>query len=366
MEVKITKKDLSVLLGKVVNILNPKPTIPVLSHILMETGKNRITVTGTDLEISIKLNKEIETIKEGRVLIPGRKLLEVIREFPEVEINLKSEKESQLNLSSGRINLTLVGLRVDDFPLIPKPKTPTQFKINTSTLKKCINCTKTTVVIDENKPNLSGIFFTTEDGWLTTVSTDTRRLARYRSKTNLTTNVKFILPLKTTDEIKNLWEEEKEIEVSLGSNQVIFSGEGITLTSQIIEGIFPDYTTIIPKESELLPVIVPLTGFISALRRMKQIVSAGKNMVKMEMGKNLLKISGETAGIGEGCEEVEVVYQGTPKTFYFNPDYLIEGVKNIEDEEEFFFGLNPNTEKPSLIKSTKQADYIYLAMPMWP
>ena len=159
MEVKITKKDLSVLLGKIVNILNPKPTIPVLSHILMEAGKDKITVTGTNLEISIKLNKETETIKEGKVLIPGRKLLEVIREFPEVEIKLKSEKESHLNLSSGSINLTLVGLKTDDFPLIPKPKNLSQFKINTATLKKSINCTKTTVVIDENKPNLSGIFF---------------------------------------------------------------------------------------------------------------------------------------------------------------------------------------------------------------
>lgn len=199
---------------------------------------------------------------------------------------------------------------------------------------------------------------------MTTVSTDTRRLARHKTKTNLPTNIKFILPLKTADAVKSLWEEDVELDVNLGTNQVIFSGNKLVLTSQIIEGEFPDYAAVISKCDDLTTATVPLPLFVSALRRIKQVVSAGKNKVRLDFRKNTLKISGETAGVGEGAEEVDISYPGEPTTLNFNPDYLIEGVKPLEGEGEFFFGLNPNPEKPSLIKSSKNTDYLYLLMPM--
>ncbi|MFA5393414.1 MAG: DNA polymerase III subunit beta [Candidatus Ratteibacteria bacterium] len=364
MEIKIQKRDLLSILNKVSGILSPKPTLPVLNHILIEAGKDGLIATGTDLELSVKINKEIAVLKEGKVLTPGRKLLEIVREFPEAEIGLYSEKENRLRISQGKIVLNLVGLRVDDFPLTPKIKNPVHFKISAGNLKKAITHTRTVVVFDENKPNLSGIFFTTEDGWLTTVTTDTRRLARHKTKTNLSTNIKFILPIKTADALKGLWEEGVELDINLGTNQIIFSGAGLVLTSQTIEGEFPDYNTVIPKEKDLSAATIPLPAFISTLRRIKQVVSSGKNLVRLDLRKNSLKVSGETAGVGEGSEEVDVSYQGEPVTLNFNPDYLLEGVKSLEGEEAFFFGFNHNPEKPSLIRSLKNTDYIYLVMAM--
>jgi len=364
MEIKIQKRDLLSILNKMSGILSPKPTLPILNHVLIEAGKDGLIVTGTDLELNMKINKKTTILKEGKVLTPGRKLLEVVREFPEAEVNLYSEKENCLRISQGKITLNLVGLRVDDFPLTPKIKNPIQFKITAGNLKKTISYTRSVVVFDENKPNLSGIFFTTEDGWLTTITTDTRRLARHKTKTNLSTNIKFILPIKTADAIKGLWEDGVELDVNLGTNQIIFSGTGLVLTSQIIEGEFPDYNTVVPKKEDLFAATIPLPAFISSLRRMKQVVSSGKNLVRLDVRKNNMKVSGETAGVGEGVEEMDISYQGEPVVLNFNPNYLLEGVKSIEGEEAFFFGLNRNPEKPSLIRSTKNTDYLYLVMSM--
>lgn len=364
MEIKIQKRDLLSILNKISGVLSPKPTLPVLNHILIEASKDGLTVTGTDLEINMKISKEMAVLKEGKNLTPGRKLLEIVREFPEAEVDLYSEKENRLRISQGRIVLRLVGLRVDDFPLIPKIKNPIQFRIAAGNLKKTITNTRPVVVFDENKPNLSGIFFTTEDGWLTTVTTDTRRLARHKTKTNLSTNIKFILPIKTADALKGLWEEGVELDVNLGTNQIVFSGAGLVLTSQIIEGDFPDYKTVVPKEEDLSVATIPLPAFVSTLRRIKQVVSSGKNLVRLDLRKNNLKVSGETAGVGEGAEEIDVSFQGEPITLNFNPDYLLEGVKSLEGEESFFFGLNHNPEKPSLIRSLRSADYFYLVMSM--
>ena len=364
MEIRIQKRDLLSILSKVSGILSPKPTLPILNHILIEAGKDGLIVTGTDLGLSIKITKETNILKEGKVLTPGKKLLEITREFPETEISFYSEKENRLRISQGKIALNLVGLRADDFPLTPKIKNPTLFKIGAGNLKKTISYTRPVVVFDENKPNLSGVFFTTEDGWLTTVTTDTRRLARHKTKTNLSTNIKFILPIKTADTVKGLWEDGTELDVNLGTNQIIFSGAGLVLTSQIIEGEFPDYNSVIPKEKDLSGAAIPLPAFVSTLRRIKQIVSAGKNLVRLDLRRNNLKVSGETAGVGEGAEEMDVSYQGEPLTLNFNPDYLMEGVRILEGEEAFFFGLNHNPEKPSLIRSLKNTDYLYLVMAM--
>ena len=364
MEIKIQKRDLLAVLNKVSGVLNPKPTLPVLNHVLIETSKDGLVVTGTDLELSMKIHKETTILKEGKVLTPGRKLLEIVREFPEAEVGLYSEKENRLRISQGKIVLNLVGLRVDDFPLTPKIKNPVQFKIGAGNLKKTITYTRPVVVFDENKPNLSGIFFTTEDGWLTTVTTDTRRLARHKTKTNLSTDIKFILPIKTADTLKGLWEEGVELDVNLGTNQIIFSGAGLVLTSQVIEGVFPDYNTVIPKEKDLSVATIPLPAFVATMRRIKQVVSSGKNLVRLDLRKNNLKVSGETAGVGEGAEEVDISYQGEPITLNFNPEYLLEGVKSLEGEESFFFGLNQSPDKPSLIRSLKGNDYLYLVMSM--
>ncbi len=365
MEIKIQKRDILSILNKVSGVLSPKPTLPVLNHILIEAVKSGLVVTGTDLELSIKINKDTTVLKEGKVLTPGKKLLEIIREFPETEISIYSEKENRLRISQGKTILNLVGLRVDDFPLTPKIKNPNLFKISAGNLKKTISYTRSVVVFDENKPNLSGVFFTTEDGWLTTVATDTRRLARHKTKTNLSTNVKFILPTKTSDTVKSLWEDGTELDVNIGTNQIVFSGAGLVLTSQIIEGEFPDYNSVIPKEKDLSEATIPLAAFVSTLRRIKQIVSSGKNLVRLDVRKNNLKVSGETAGVGEGTEEVDISYQGEPLTLNFNPDYLLEGVKALEGEEAFSFGLNHNPEKPSLIRPLKSStDYLYLVMPM--
>ena len=366
MELKAQKKELTAILGKVIGVLNPKPTLPKLSYVLMDAAREMLTVTGTDLEISIRIVRPLNSTKEGKVFVPGRKLLDILREFPEAEIKLETEKETLLRLSQGRINLSLVGLKAEEFPQLAKIKNPSQFKVGSEVLKRALASTKPIVVVDENRPHLSGVLLTTEDGWLTAVATDTRRLARFKTKTNLASNIKFILPTKAAEIIRSVWEEETELDVNLGTNQAIFSGRDITLTTQIIDGNFPNYASIIPAEADLRPATVPVEGFLAALRRLRQLVSAGKNMVRLDVQPKIMRLSGEAAGVGEGSEDLEIDYQGEPITAYFNPDYLMDGLRPLEKETDFFLGLNPNVEKPSLLRPTKSGDYLYLIMPMRP
>lgn len=364
MELTIAKKDIFPALGKVVNILNPKPTVPALAHVLIEATGEELRIQGTDLELGVKICRNNGATRSGRVLVPGRKFFEIIREFPEAEITLASERENTLRLAQGRIKMNLVGLKPDDF-ILPSPvKEPKKFNVGTVTLRGGINSTRAVVAVSDTSPQLSGIFLTTEDGWLTMVSTDTRRLARYRSKVNLKEEIRFIIPVKTADTIRGLWDEETELTVELGAKQVVFSGAGITLTSQLIEGAFPDYTRVIPDEDTLLGVEIPRENLIAALRRMKQIVSQGKNTVRVDVKPGMIIVSGEAPGVGEGQEEIEISYNGQGETVYFNPDYLLDGIRNLVEEETVFLGINPNPDKPNIIRNVKDNRMLYLVMPI--
>ncbi len=368
MEIVIHKKWLVSLLSKAVNVLPSRPALPVLTHIMIEVADNEMTVCGTDLEVTVKLKQKFEgSAKNGKVVVPGKNLLEIARRFPETEIKLSSEKENKLQVSHEKIIFTLMGTKTDDFPVTPKSKETQQpFKISVATLKKMVGYTRSVAAPDENKPAISGVFFTTESGWLTAVATDTRRLVRYKTKSNLNREVKFILPLKTADILRGLWEEEGEVDVYPGENNCLFSGNQVTLTTQLIAGAFPDYTRVIPEEKDLTPLSLPTNLFQQALERINQIVAGGKNVIRIDLEPNLLKISGETAGVGAGMEELPVSYQQKPGTFYFNPDYLLDGVKKLEGEETFLFCFNPNPEKPNLLRKTTGDEYLYLVMPMRP
>jgi len=141
MELKAQKKELTAILGKVIGVLNPKPTLPKLSYVLMDAAREMLTVTGTDLEISIRIVRPLNSTKEGKVFVPGRKLLDILREFPEAEIKLETEKETLLRLSQGRINLSLVGLKAEEFPQLAKIKNPSQFKVGSEMLKRALAST---------------------------------------------------------------------------------------------------------------------------------------------------------------------------------------------------------------------------------
>lgn len=364
MELTIAKKELSRALAGVVGIMSQKPTIPALAHVLLEATGNQLTIQGTDLELGVSYTLEQAVTRPGKVLVPGKKLFDIVREFPEADLTLKSEREKRLQLSQGRSRLQLNGLPSGEFAHPSPLKDARAFKVGAATMRAGIAGTRAVVTVSDNAPHLSGILVTTEDGWLTLVTTDTRRLARYRSKVNLNEEIRFIMPLKTADTLRGLWEAERELTVEQARSQAVFSGGGITLSTQLIEGNFPDYTRVIPDENNLLGLEVPREQFMAALRRIRQVVVQGRRIIRLEIKPNLLVVSGETAEVGAGSEEIEIAAAGATETVFFDPDYLLDGLRQLDEEEMVFMGINPDPDKPNVIRNIKNRQLLYLVMPM--
>lgn len=365
METRIDRKNLVEALGRVVGIINPTPTIPALSHVLMEAGDDLLSLTGTDLEVTVRTRVANKPARKGKLLVPGKKLFDLAREAAESEITLKSDKETSLGLSqAGGVSASLVCLKAQDFPAISQTREPETFSLSAQALRRGITLTRPVVQVNENKPNISGIFVTTEEGWVTLVSTDTKRLSRYRTRHNLSRETGFTLPARAADMIRGAWEDAESIEVQKGTNQAVFRGRETEITCQLITAAFPDYQRVIPPAEKLVGVELPRKRLVAALRRVQLIVSAGRNVVSLEFAGGKLVVSGETSGLGEGREEIEIAYEGEQARIDFQPDFLLDGLKNLEESENVTFHLNRDLDRPSMMTGAGEGDYIYLVMPI--
>ena len=362
MKFTTTKNDILKTIQKVQNAISIKSALPILSNILVEAQKNRIKLTATDLDIGISSYTSIKPETEGAITLPAKKFIDIIKELPDLgDIVITTKKNNITNIECGKIVFKIIGLPKDEFPQPPDFKNKDSVKLPKSLLKDIIALTAFAVSKDETRYILNGVLFIIKRKTIKLVATDGRRLAVIEKEmpTETILDKKLIIPTKTIQELNRLLDGEGDVEILFDENQVLFNLGDTVIISRIIEGEFPNYEQVIPKEVKE-KIIVDKEAFMAATKRASILTNQDSMAIKLDISKNKMAISKNTPYMGEVREELGISYKGKDITVGFNPSYIIEVLKNI-DTKKVELELADN-DKPGVIRLGNE--YVYVVLPM--
>lgn len=357
-----TTKDILIKgIQDVQNAINPKTTLPILSNILIETGKDNVSLTATDLDIGITSNIQVKPGVEGAITVPAKKFFDIIKELPTGDVSISVKKNNLVHIECPSCLFKIMGLPKDEFPQLPDFKDKDSIVIQRPRLKKMIAMTGFAVSRDESRYVLNGVLFIIKPTYIRMVATDGRRLAMVEEKIQApkAQERKVIIPTKTITELGKLLGDEGEVKMCFGNNQVLFDMGSTKVVSRLIEGEFPNYEQVVPKEVKD-KVGVSRVKLLAATKRAALFTNPDSLAVKIELTKDKMVLSKSAPYIGEAREEIAVEYKGKDLSIGFNPDYLIDVLKNI-NEETVNFEVG-DAEKPGVIRIG--GEYVYVVLPM--
>jgi DNA polymerase III subunit beta len=360
MKISVSREKLLNAIQTVQNIVSPRATLPILGNILMETHEGNLVLITTDLDVGISCAIPVNTQEEGSITLPSKKLSDIIKEFPEGNVNIIVKKNNLVDIECDKVRFKLMGLPKDEFPKFPEFKDKETLQLEQASLKEMLNLTSFAVSHEETRYILNGILVEVKDNALKLVATDGRRLAMSNGKLSSTSKIEFsvIIPIKAVNELNRNLKDEGKISIVMGTNQILFDIDGTLIVSRLIEGTFPNYQQVIPSPAEK-KIHLSREGFLAAIRRANLLATPDFQAIKLEVFKNKMVISKSTPDVGESREELDIEYQGKELIVGFNPHYLIDVLKNLRQE---FLDLElADADKPGVIRT---GDYLYLVLPM--
>ncbi|MDA0848210.1 MAG: DNA polymerase III subunit beta [Verrucomicrobia bacterium] len=373
MEFKINKDHFSHGLQQVLNVVGTRSAMPILGNVLIEAGADHISLTTTNLDIGIRCRITAEVANEGSITLPVRKLATIVKELPQQEVFFELASNNQAKITSGGSIFKVMGIGTDEFPPLPSFENQHVFKLEQNDLANMLKSVSFAQSSDENRYILNGVYFNFSDENLTLVATDGRRLAltSYELESDSSDTGHLILPAKTVSEIERLVGKGESVKIAFNDRQVAFeiaiedeegnSGliDHIYLVSKIVEGNFPNYRQVIPKETEHR-IKIERELFLECVHRAALVTSEKSNSIKLKISKNLMEIMGSSAEYGESHESMGIAYDGPDVQIAFNPTFLMEPLRALNHDEIFFEFKDELS--PGLVKTLNQ--FLCVIMPL--
>ena len=369
MEFKCVKSDLNNAIQIVEKAVAVRSTLPIIGNILIEASSKGLKLSSNDLEIGIELYMDAEIIEEGAILAPAKTLSSIVNKLSEGEVNFRVDNRNKtILITAGRSKFNIHGLATDDFPVVHKIDKGTVITINAETLKEMVRQTIIAVSMDEVKQFLNGILLEKDKSELRFIATDGFRLAK---KVTLLQNdnnddvVSAIIPSKALQEVNRILQQldyQGDVTITLSREQVSFTFEKLYFVSRIIQGQFPDYKQVIPKESKS-KVVISRKDLLESMERASIIASSSANIIKLEMVDDKLLVTANTSRVGNVSELIDVIKEGdTIQPIAFNVRLILDVIKNI-DEDSIVIGLNSPL-APGVVTPKDNKDYTYVIMPI--
>jgi len=363
MEIKVQKSELLKKITLGVNVAASKPsTLPILNNLLLETQKDgKMKVVATDMEVGISTLIPVEVIQSGSITVPARKFFDIVKELPEGVVEITVTKNNTVSIKAGKSYFKIMGLDKEEYPKLPDFSLNDSIEVEQSVIKESLSLTSFAISHDETRYVLNGVLLSIHGQQTKFVATDGRRLAFYKKelKQKNNKNIDMIIPAKTVHELLKLLNWEGVVKIVHAQNKVIFSFDDTYLTSSLIEGNFPNYEQVIPKEEKTL-VIANREEILQAVRRAALLTSPEAPALKFDFIKNKILVSAKTPNMGEAKEELPAEFKGGEITIGFNPGYFLDVLKNLSDEKVSISLTEPD--KPGLVKG--RDGYLYVIMPM--
>ena len=328
MEFSVTKSALLNELSTTQGVVERKTTIPILSHLLVEVQGSQLTITATDLELSIRTSCEAKIKKEGAGTIPAKKLLELVRLLPEGEIQVKLLENHWVEIVSEKKKYKLVGMAKENFPALPVMP-HTLVKIPAAILENLIRKTKFAISMEESRYTLNGGLLILKPDTIAMVATDGHRLALAETDhklAGLNGEVKLLIPKKAMDEVEKLSVaagSDAAIEFAKDESHLFFQVGHRLLISRILTGQFPNYEAVLPRDNNK-SVVIERAELSDAVRRVSQLADQRSHAVKLAVSKEGMEISASSPEYGEAKESIEKEFKGEPIAIGFNSSYMLD------------------------------------------
>lgn len=363
MKIICTQENLNNALLIVNHLATRNANLPILSNVLISAKDGVIYFSTTNLEMGIKTQVRGKVEKDGEYTVPARLLADYISLLPKENVTLEMEEDG-LRVSGKNSQTLIKGLPAEDYPLIPEIGDDKQIVIKGKELKDLISQVAFAVSLDDNRPEISGALFSITENELVVAATDSYRLAEKKIKLKNNLTKKIIIPLKTLQELNRIIvSDDKEIQVLLSDNQVLFSFDGIKLVSRLIDGTYPDYEQIIPTEHKIV-IELKNDQLIKAIKSAALFCKPGINDVKFSFiaSKNELVVVSTNNSVGENITTIEAMITGGDIDIVFNYRYLLDGLNNINNDK-VVIKLN-NQGAPGMFSPIDNPDYLYIVMPI--
>ena len=366
----VAKSDIFKTLSHLQSIVSKKNTLPILSNILIEADDNTLTLSATDMDISIKETITCNIIDSGSTTLNAQMIFDIIKKLPDTsEIEFISNDGKILTIRSNVSKFSLSCLPKDEFPLIENNSSNSKkITVKSQTILNLINKTKFAISNEETRYFLNGLYFNISSNEktskLTFVGTDGHRLATSSSLLNTSIDEipGVIIPKKTINELSKLLSESYEnIEIEISSNKIIFYIDQLILISKLIDGNFPDYTRVIPKNNTN-DLMINRENLLSAVDRVSTIANEKSPSIKFKLLENLINLSSVNNENSTATEDIQANYNGNEIEIGFNSRYVMDILDNLEGKEiKISFNDNSN---PIMIHETIDSENIYVLMPM--
>ena len=369
MKFTIEKNNLFKSLSHVQSIVEKKNTLPILSNILIEAKDNSLILSATDMDISIKDEIECNIIEPGSTTVSAHTLYDIIRKVPDSsEIEIISNDGKIMSLRAGKSKFSLGCLPKEDFPIIEIGDLENELEIDSNSFLKLIDKTRFAISNEETRYFLNGLYFDkkidNQKNILSIVATDGHRLAKFdfnfKEDSKIVPGV--IIPKKTINELyKILADFDGTIKINLNSNKIVFFINKSILISKLIDGNFPDYRRVIPKDNNNI-LKINRQAFSFAVDRVSTVADNKSPIIKFKLLKNIMNMSSANNENGAATEDIANVYSGDEIEIGFNSKYILEMINNLEDEEII---LNfKDSSSPMTATESSNPDLIYVLMPM--
>ena len=333
MEITVSKFELLRELSATQGVVERKTTIPILSNYLFEAAGDRLSLTATDLDLSLRTSCNAKVKKEGSCTIPARKLHDYVKLLPDADITLRLLENHWVSIRCGRSNTKMVGMARSNFPSLPVFPTAGVVRIPAQVLRGMIARTSFAIANEESRYTLNGALMVLKPESITMVATDGHRLAHVERAgekfEGVSGELKTLIPKKAMDELRSLVDaadEVESIEFAKDESTLFFRIGPRLLTSRQLTGQFPNYEAVLPKDNSKS---ISLHGedLAGAISRVAQFADERSRAVRLKLEKGELKLSASSTETGESEDSIETDYNGEPLTIGFNAQYISDFLK---------------------------------------
>ncbi|HYL13466.1 MAG TPA: DNA polymerase III subunit beta [Terriglobales bacterium] len=369
MEITVSKFELLRELAATQGVVERKTTIPILSNYLFEAAGDKLSLTATDLDLSLRTSCTAKVKKEGSCTIPARKLHDYVKLLPDADITIKLLENHWVSIRCGRSNTKMVGMARSNFPSLPAFPTAGVVKIPAGVLRQMIAKTTFAIANEESRYTLNGGLMVLKPESITMVATDGHRLAHIERNgqkfDGISGEMKTLVPKKAMDELKTLLDstDVESIDFAKDESTLYFRVGPRLLTSRQLTGQFPNYEAVLPKDNNK-SVTVNCEDLSGAIQRVAQFADERSRAVRMKLEKGELKISASSTETGESEDSIETNYNGDSVTIGFNAQYLLDFLKATGSGEvrmEFKDAQSAGQLRPG---EGDEYKYRYIVMPM--
>lgn len=348
-------------LQKVSSIVSTRSTLPVLYNVYLKAEKDKLWLTSTDLEVTVRTCVDARVSRTGGTTLPARRVFSIFKELPANEIEIDVDDKDTAAIRCGASYFKILGISEDEFPPLPKFQGNRVQVIDQKLLKTMLQSVHYAASTDETRPMLNGVLLSFKGGKLSVVATDGRRMAMWEQEQEIGRDQEgeWIVPSKTVNELLKVLKDEGSVRIQVSENQIAFEFDAMLVISKLIDHTFPNFRQVIPPGAEQrIPLERELT--LNAIRRIALLLTDPAASITLHFTKNHLEISAIASDVGEAKEKVAIKYGGKDITVAFNPGFLMDPLRNLSGDE---VTMELSDELSPCVIKTDQP-FLYVLMPM--